>query len=255
MPGVWSLEGSGSLPLSDVSAKVEAVPGGLMPQVKRVLTLPALGDGSIYARARVEPRLVTLQLQSQRRGVKDGALRSALLPYCRPEAGLIAIQYVGLNGTLQLSMYYLDGLDDLAPRFIAPDPRWVGALSAGSALPGTAMSIGTAATEPTITIVASSAVTVTQIALENAGFTDLAFRLNLSLSLAAGQSAVFIIAARTATRYTGGASLLSVIQPGSDFANFLIYPGANVLTITKTGTLTATLQYNERYWSWEDIDQ
>jgi len=236
--GSWSLTSeAGDLILS--SAADVLVTGGGLPPTSALLA----------------PREITLTLRARRSGVSLPVLRGQLLPFCRREIGLVGLQYEGLYRTLQLACSYVDGLDSLAPRFVAPDPRWVGDLSPGYSLPGPVVLLGTAAAAPSITLLGgSSGGTVSSITLTNSGYADLEFQLLFILTIAASTSVVIEVGRRTIQRLPGG-SALSTLQAGSQLASFFLYPGTNDLAIVKTGTVTASLQYSARYWSWEDADR
>lgn len=246
--GTWLLQGAaGELALADVSVAV-APAGAELPPIQRILQRSG-GGLSVYAGDLVAPRLITLDLASNRRAAKLPALRAALLPFCRPEAGAISLQYVGLARTLALTCYYLDGLEQLAPRFVAPNPLWIGADVGPLAFPATIDLVGTAAAQPRITLTGSG--TATAIGLTTGAYS---FTILLGLTLGAGEYAVIDLPLRTAKKYPGGTAILSAVLPGSQLASFALYPGANVLTLTKTGSLTASLTYGARWWSWENAD-
>jgi hypothetical protein len=115
--------------------------------------------------------------------------------------------------------------------------------------------LGTAASAPTITLTGgATGGTLTNITLSNEGYTDVYYQLLLDLAISAGQTVLISVARRTMLTLPGGASALHTLQAGSRLASFFLYPGSNDLTIAKTGTVVATLQYDARYWSWEDAD-
>jgi hypothetical protein len=223
--------------------------------VSDVADVLVVGGGLPAARSLLVPREITLTLRQRPRGVSLSGLRAALLPYCRPEAGAVVVQYVGAQRSLQLLCEYLGGLDALAPRFAAADPRWLSELQPAQSLPGTVALVGSAAAAPTITLAGgASGGTVTNITLSNESYADVYYQLLLDLSIGASQTAIIDVARRTMRQFPGGASVLGTLQPGSRLSSFFLYPGNNDLTIDKTGTVAASLQYVSRYWSWEDAD-
>jgi hypothetical protein len=222
-----------------------------------VVTRPALGDGGIYARSRVAPREITLQLDSHRRSASLPRLRAALLLYCRPEGGTVRLRYVGAVRTVEIDVYYVDGLDRLALRFIAPDPRWKLSEIDGVVMPGGAwgsiIPVGTAAAYPKLTMHGPGVVASLSLAADGTSGAGLFFS---GVTLASGE--ILHCVPERMQFYTtgiGARQALPYLAPGSKPASFFFVPGvSHTVTSSFAASVTAQYTYIPRYWSWEDAD-
>ena len=243
--GSWSLFNSaGSISLtSDLSCDVTPIGCGLTPARRsHTLVNPTYPDS-----LPLQPRIFALRLTPNRRGAKDSSLRSSLLPYCRPEAREVQVRYTGAARYVSLHATYLDGLENLAPRFVAPVPIWE-ALFVTISTPASFVSQGTAAAYPSVIFNGgASGGTVSQLAISS----DSGYSATLSTNITLAASGVAQIDV-SPPPFLSNAALLDVSQ----VATFVIMPGeTNYLSMMKTGTVAfGTCTYVPRYWSYEDAD-
>jgi hypothetical protein len=125
--------------LDSIGVLVTAMPGIGAPDVDVTTQALAFGDGAIYQRSAMKPRVLTLAalligdgttagLHTVRRGLSD-----LLKPDIRSGRGPITLRYAGSSVPKRLSAYYEDGFgwgdingmaEKTALRFLAPDPFW-----------------------------------------------------------------------------------------------------------------------------------
>jgi hypothetical protein len=258
--GAWYLirgyDDDGTLALADVSVTVDPPPVA-PPPVEHVLIRPALGHGGMYARSRVGPREITLQFDTHRRGTALTKLRAALQRYCRLEGGVVRLRYAGALRTIEIDVYYVDGLDRLALRFIAPDPRWRLSLAEGETEPGgiwqDIIPVGTAFTYPTLQIAGPGTVTALTMSPDLLPGGALFFP---GLTLASGEILHCVPEQmRFYTTGVGARQALSYLAPGSKPSLFYFVPGTPITRgYAVSSGMIVSCAYIPRYWSWEDAD-